>query len=220
MSEKTPSAVTPDVVSVTSEVATDGSEVATPRDEARDFLSQHQIFRTAVQEKTGEVVSGIERVVAETRNVLSTPRNIYLEMRRDAAQNKYDRRAVKRGTSVFKFMNKIHDKRANKAQAKLSTRESKYSAHSSMMDTRITTADSNKAERKATVEAFRNKLAQDKISAEARKLERKERRRRTQEVRGRKLTREQRQKYIDDIDREKLRKAAALAVKQKMNKDK
>lgn len=185
---------------------------------AHELLSDSAQLRTEIKDVAAEAVSAAQRGVAHTLNGLSTPKNKYLEWRRDAAQEKYDRKAARQGTSMFKFVNKHYDKVAAKAQSKLRAKQSAYEGHSRMMDGRVANAEQRTIERRELGDKLRNKLMEDKIKAEERKLIRKEKaeRRRQAKRSEQRLSYTERQAFVDTFtpqQKQQIRNAAIRAIK-------
>lgn len=205
---------TPPVAETVSQL--DQEEVA----KAHELLSHSALLRTEIHDVAATAVSAIQRGAAHTMNGLSTPKNVYLEWRRDAAQDKYDRKAARQGTSMFKFVNKHYDKAASKAQRHLSDRQSRLSKHSAMMDGRVNNAEQRTAERQLLGEKLRTKLMEDKIMAEERKLLRhakNERRRQLRQSKER-LSYQERQRIIDTFTPEQKRQIRNDAIRIIKNK--
>ncbi len=187
---------------------------------AHELLANSTLLRTDIKDIATEAVSAAQRGTAHTLNAISTPKNKYLEWRRDAAQEKYDRKAARQGTSMFKFINKHYDKAAAKAQGKLNDRQSRYSKHSAMMDGRVTNTEQRTVERRELGEKLRTKLMEDKIKAEERKLIRKEKAERRRQLKQStdRLSYQERQRIIDEFTpehRRRIRNTAIRAIKNK-----
>ena len=185
---------------------------------AHELLSNSAQLRTEIKDVAAEVVSAAQRGRAHALNGLSTPKNKYLEWRRDAAQEKYDRKAARQGTSMFKFVNKHYDKVAAKAQSKLKAKQSAYEGHSRMMDGRVANAEQRTLERRELGDKLRNKLMEDKIKAEERKLIRKEKAERHRQAKRseQRLSYTERQAFVDTFtpqQKQQIRNAAIRAIK-------
>lgn len=101
--------------------------------------NSYQVRRT-IGEKAGKSMSALHEVRARSLNVLSTPKNLYLERRYEAAMDRAARREARLGTSNFGFINKIHENRHKKAVTKLENRTKAFNSHKGMMDKRISDA--------------------------------------------------------------------------------
>lgn len=53
------------------------------------------MYRTDVRENAANFMTNVQRTVAHTKNLLSSPKNFYLQLRRDRMQRKYDRISAK-----------------------------------------------------------------------------------------------------------------------------
>lgn len=194
--------------------------------EARDLLSHSQRLHTTIDEASTKFMRNTGLMVAHTRNGISMPKNTILRMRRDRAQRKYDRKAAKQGTSMFKFVNRHRDKVASRAKVKLDKKETAYTSHSKKMDDRITRVETTASRRAESTETYIKQTAEAKIVAVERKLQRRERRERTLQLkhmeRGpRKLSHEERHNLINtfsDDDNKRIRTAAVRAVQGKYAK--
>lgn len=187
--------------------------------EAHDILTGFQIYRTDIKEGAAEFVTGFQRKVAQAKNLASSPKAMYLELKRDKAQDKYDRKAAKQGTSKFESINRRRDRKADKAYDKLATRQDALDAQKEKMKGRIETVDNAGRERVAAVEAKRQELMDKRITAEARKLERLMRRE-LRQLKPESFTHKENERGIELTmaeDRDRIRKLAADVIYFKLN---
>ncbi|HRC27855.1 MAG TPA: hypothetical protein PKV96_00515 [Candidatus Saccharimonas sp.] len=122
-----------------------------------EILGKSFRIRRSLNESVTKHLNDAKMNNALRANMLSTPKNNYLRRRYEAADDKYQRKLAKVGTSRFKFVNNHHNRAANKALGKRNEKFGKYSTHTSMMEGRIDAAK--------TYAKHNNELYQKKVEA-------------------------------------------------------
>ena len=135
----------------------------------KEILGSSLHLRRSMHNTTRSLINNTQMAVARGKNVLSTPKNRYLELRRNATKAKYERKQARVGTSHFKFMNKHYQNVADKHRKKSSDAESRFSKHTSVMKGRVETAAGNAASRNEAYEKRIDYYVAKKIEAERRK---------------------------------------------------
>lgn len=109
------------------------------------------MYRTDVRENAANFMTNVQRTVAHTKNLLSSPKNFYLQLRRDRMQRKYDRISAKQDASRFNFINRRRDRKARKLYGKLQKREAALKGHNAMMRGRVEKVNKRGDERLSAV---------------------------------------------------------------------
>lgn len=120
-----------------------------------EILGKSFQVRIAIDRNVTSALNKVQEKRAEWRNALSAPKQMYLENRYEAAEDKYQRKAIKVGTSHFKFINNHHQRVANKYKAKRDMAAGKLNAHTAKMEGRIKSSEKYKTDH--------NRLHQRKI---------------------------------------------------------
>ncbi len=134
-----------------------------------EILGRSYQVRLAVNEGIGKKMGALKTFEAAAKNTLSTPKNIYLEHRYEAAINRAARREARLDSSNFGFINKIHANRHKKATEKLSKRTQAFNEHTSMMDGRTKSAQEYVRGKETTHQRRVEMLRDRKLLAEGRK---------------------------------------------------
>lgn len=189
---------------------------------AEEFLIKFQELRTDVRQEAAEALTGIQRRIAQGKNLLSSPKNTILQWRKERAQNKYDRLTRKQDASRFDFVNQRIDRKTKVAYDKLTGHTEAHDAHTQMMAARLETVDTKGNERQEMIDAKRKELVEARTVAIERKLIRQERREQRQklEARSDEYTYAEREaainKFIDQADfKKKIRHQAEELLKRR-----
>ena len=181
---------------------------------AHEVLSGFQTYKTDVREGVAESVTAIQRKVAKAKNLASAPKALYLEVKRDAAQEKYDRISAMQDQSKFEFINRRRDRKAAAAYDKLSARQGSVDKHDAKMSGRLEAVDQAGTERLNAIEQRREELVKDKIAATERKLIREEQRERRQALKNeRSLSHTEREQKVKAFSKEDMKRIRLTAVK-------
>ncbi|QQS21561.1 hypothetical protein IPM09_03475 [Candidatus Saccharibacteria bacterium] len=141
-----------------------------------EILGKSFRVRRLVHETTTETLNGFKAAKADMANMLSTPKNNYLRRRYEAAEDKYQRKLAKVGTSRFKFMNNHYKNAASRAGSKRNERYSRYNSHTGKMEGRVEAAKDYAKRNKELMEKKIEAYKTIKSVAEGRKELRKMRR--------------------------------------------
>jgi DNA repair exonuclease SbcCD ATPase subunit len=120
-----------------------------------EILGKSFQVRIAIDRNVTSALNKVQEKRAEWRNALSAPKQMYLENRYEAAEDKYQRKAIKVGTSHFKFINNHHQRVANKYKSKRDMAAGKLNAHTAKMEGRLKSSEKYKTDH--------NRLHQRKI---------------------------------------------------------
>ncbi len=124
-----------------------------------EILGKSFKVRLAINEGVTATLNEHKMARAEGYNKLSTPKNKFLERRYEAAEDKYQRKLAKVGSSRWKFINNHHQNAANRAFAKRNQRFNAYNKHSDMMQGRIDSAkqyaERNNELRRKKIESYK-----------------------------------------------------------------
>lgn len=187
--------------------------------QAHEVLNKFQMYRTDVRENAANFMTNVQRTVAHTKNLLSSPKNFYLQLRRDRMQRKYDRISAKQDASRFNFINRRRDRKARKMYGKLQKREAALNGHNAMMRGRVEKVNKKGDERLSAVAERRKELMEKKIAAEERRVLRRARRDRRMELMrtGKKVSHAERERMIEKSftpeDKKRIRQMAIAAVR-------
>lgn len=182
-------------------------------------MNKFQMYRTDVRENAANFMTNIQRTVAHTKNLLSSPKNFYLQLRRDRMQRKYDRISAKQDASRFNFINRRRDRKARKMYGKLQKREAALNGHNAMLRGRVEKVNKKGDERLSAVAERRKELMEKKIAAEERRVLRRARRDRRMELMrtGKKVSHVERERMIEKSftleDKKRIRQMAVAAVR-------
>ena len=102
-----------------------------------ETLGKSFMVRRTIDKHVGNAISAAHEKTAKFKNLMSTPKNMYLRSRHDAAQDKLERRRLKLDSSHFNFINKHHKNKFDKAQAKATARERAFNGHTDLMQGRL-----------------------------------------------------------------------------------
>jgi hypothetical protein len=182
------------------------SEVEVVKTDDKEILGQSVHLRRSIHDVTRSFLNGSQQSIAGWKNELSQPRNVYLELRRDYAKRKYERKQARVGTSHFKFINKRYDRVAQKHRDKYNRAGTKYSNHTSMMKERIKGAAKASNERDVAYKKRIDMYVERKIDAERRKL-------------NRKLKREQKEQGMGIIDRHRFIRDLSETEKRRITRE-
>ena len=190
----------------------DRPEVTTPEEidtsmTNAEILGRSYQVRLAVNEGIGKKMGALKTFEAHAKNTLSTPKNIYLEHRYEAALNRAARREARLGSSNFGFINKIHENRHKKATEKLSARTKAFNDHTGMMEGRTRGAQEYVQGKEAVHQKRVEMLRDRKLLAEGRK----EIRRLKRERRAGGANREQVRSELNALGVEGMKRYGAIA---------
>jgi hypothetical protein len=141
-----------------------------------EILGKSFRVRRLVHETTTETLNGFKAAKADMANMLSTPKNNYLRRRYEAAEDKYQRKLAKVGTSRFRFVNNRYKNAASRAGSKRNERLSRYNSHTGKMEGRVEAAKEYAKRNKELIEKKIEAYKTIKSVAEGRKELRKMRR--------------------------------------------
>lgn len=201
-------------------VETEPQDLERPQHElqAHEVLSGFQMYRTDVREGAANFITGVQHRVAQTKNLLSTPKNAYLQLRRDRMEEKYNRIAVKQDASGSDLWNRFRGWRAEKAYDKLQKREAALHGHNNIMRGRLDQVDNKGGERRQIVAEYRKQLMEKRVEAQERKLLREARRAHRRELlKDKSLSHGERERRVNSPitpeDKKRIRQVAIAAVR-------